>query len=235
MAKKKKKAKKAGNSKPRRPASRRASLPLRRVPWKDCCGSSPPLAENSAALWPSRRKLPTWPGRPRGRKNRRNWPGRPSACRPIRDAYVILANQAASRDQARQLLEEGVAAAQRVIGSKTFETATGRFWLDQRTRPYMRALLGLAQCLWESGQRAQAVEHYAEMLRLNPNDNQSCAEEDGSCAEEDCSFVEDDCSFVKEDASCAEEDFSLAEEDTACEKISRLLRKRTPLSRLPRR
>ena len=36
----------------------------------------------------------------------------------------------------------------------------------------MRARLGLAQCLWESGQRAQAVDHYAEMLRLNPNDNQ---------------------------------------------------------------
>jgi tetratricopeptide (TPR) repeat protein len=88
------------------------------------------------------------------------------------DAYVILANQAASRDQARRLLEEGVAAGQRAIGPTTFETSTGRFWLDQRTRPFMRAKLGLAQCLWESGQRAQAVEHYAEMLRLNPEDNQ---------------------------------------------------------------
>ncbi|MEI8373448.1 MAG: tetratricopeptide repeat protein [Planctomycetota bacterium] len=88
------------------------------------------------------------------------------------DAYAILANQATSRDQARQLLEEGMAAGQRAIGSKAFETSTGLFWLDQRTRPYMRARLGLAQCLWESGQRVQAVEHYAEMLRLNPNDNQ---------------------------------------------------------------
>ncbi len=88
------------------------------------------------------------------------------------DAYAILANQAASRDQARQLLEEGVAAGQRAIGSKIFETSTGHFWLNHQTRPYMRARLGLAQCLWESGQRTQAVEHYAEMLRLNPNDNQ---------------------------------------------------------------
>jgi tetratricopeptide (TPR) repeat protein len=88
------------------------------------------------------------------------------------DAYVLLANQATSRDQARQLLEAGVAAGQRAMGAKTFEASTGRFWLDLRTRPYMRARLGLAQCLWESGQRAQAVEHYAEMLRLNPNDNQ---------------------------------------------------------------
>jgi tetratricopeptide (TPR) repeat protein len=88
------------------------------------------------------------------------------------DAYVILANQEMSRDQARQLLEEGVAAGQRAIGLKAFEATTGRFWLDQRTRPYMRARLGLAQCLWESGERAEAVEHYAEMLRLNPSDNQ---------------------------------------------------------------
>jgi tetratricopeptide (TPR) repeat protein len=88
------------------------------------------------------------------------------------DAYVILANQAASRDQARQLLEEGVEAGRRAIGTKTFENVVGHFWLDQRTRPYMRARLGLAQCLWESGQRTQAVDHYAEMLRLNPADNQ---------------------------------------------------------------
>ena len=88
------------------------------------------------------------------------------------DAYVILANQATSRGQARQLLEEGVEAGRRAIGPRTFETATGRFWVDQRTRPYMRARLGLAQCLWESGQRDQAVEHYTDLLRLNPNDNQ---------------------------------------------------------------
>jgi tetratricopeptide (TPR) repeat protein len=88
------------------------------------------------------------------------------------DAYVILANQAASRDQARQLLEEGVAAGQRAIGPQTFEKTAGHFWLDQRTRPYMRARLGLAQCLWESGKRDQAVEHYSDMLRLNPGDNQ---------------------------------------------------------------
>ena len=88
------------------------------------------------------------------------------------DAYVILANQAESRQQARQLLEEGVAAGARVIGTKDFEAVAGHFWLDQRTRPYMRARLGLAQCLWESGERSEAAEHYAEMLRLNPNDNQ---------------------------------------------------------------
>ena len=88
------------------------------------------------------------------------------------DAYVILANQSPSRQQARELLEEGVAAGARAIGTQEFKSSTGHFWLDTRTRPYMRARLGLAQCLWESGQRSEAAGHYMEMLRLNPNDNQ---------------------------------------------------------------
>jgi tetratricopeptide (TPR) repeat protein len=36
----------------------------------------------------------------------------------------------------------------------------------------MRARLGLAQCLEQLGRIEEAVDHYQEMLRLNPNDNQ---------------------------------------------------------------
>ncbi len=36
----------------------------------------------------------------------------------------------------------------------------------------MRARLGLAQCLWMLGKRQEAIEHYTDMLRLNPGDNQ---------------------------------------------------------------
>ena len=36
----------------------------------------------------------------------------------------------------------------------------------------MRAKLGLAECLWATGRRDEAVAHLQEMLRLNPNDNQ---------------------------------------------------------------
>ena len=173
MAKKKKKAKKAGNPKPRRPAKSQGFAP-----------SAPASLEGLLRKFTSGRgKLRSplaiaqeiadlaWEA-PRPQEQAELARQALSVSPDCADAYVILANQAASRDQARQLLEEGVAAGQRAIGPKTFETAAGRFWLDQRTRPYMRARLGLAQCLWESGQRAQAAEHYAEMLRLNPNDNQ---------------------------------------------------------------
>jgi tetratricopeptide (TPR) repeat protein len=36
----------------------------------------------------------------------------------------------------------------------------------------MRARAGLAQALWTSGNRDEAIAHYREMLRLNPGDNQ---------------------------------------------------------------
>ena len=36
----------------------------------------------------------------------------------------------------------------------------------------MRARAGLAECLWELGERDTAIGHLQDMLRLNPNDNQ---------------------------------------------------------------
>lgn len=36
----------------------------------------------------------------------------------------------------------------------------------------MRARAGLAGCLWGIGKREEAIEHYQDMLRLNPSDNQ---------------------------------------------------------------
>jgi tetratricopeptide (TPR) repeat protein len=36
----------------------------------------------------------------------------------------------------------------------------------------MRAREGLAACLWNLDRREEALSHYREMLRLNPNDNQ---------------------------------------------------------------
>jgi len=60
----------------------------------------------------------------------------------------------------------------RSLGRETFEEDVGHFWGLLETRPYMRARAGLADCLWAAGRREEAVEHYWDMLRLNPNDNQ---------------------------------------------------------------
>ncbi|HEY8741700.1 MAG TPA: tetratricopeptide repeat protein [Chloroflexota bacterium] len=85
------------------------------------------------------------------------------------DAYVLLAEETA---QTLDLYAKGVAAGERALGAAAFIEGVGHFWGTVETRPYMRARLGLAQCLWATGQRAEAIAHYQELLRLNPGDNQ---------------------------------------------------------------
>lgn len=88
------------------------------------------------------------------------------------DAYVLLAEEAPALDEALEFYRKGVEVGERTLGRQAFESDAGHFWGILETRPYMRARAGLARCLWESGKRDEAVVHYRDMLRLNPNDNQ---------------------------------------------------------------
>jgi tetratricopeptide (TPR) repeat protein len=88
------------------------------------------------------------------------------------DAYVILAEAAPTPDEAALLYEQGVAAGERAIGLQVFSEGVGHFWGLTGTRPYMRARAGLARSLWESGRREAALDHWRDLLRLNPSDNQ---------------------------------------------------------------
>ncbi len=88
------------------------------------------------------------------------------------DAYVILAEQSGHAAEALDLYARGVAAGERALGPRMFAENAGRFWELVTTRPYMRARFGLAQCLEELGRRDEAIGHYRDLLRLNPNDNQ---------------------------------------------------------------
>ncbi|MDP9478510.1 MAG: hypothetical protein M3R38_22990 [Actinomycetota bacterium] len=89
------------------------------------------------------------------------------------DAYVLLAEETAKDpEEAKEHYEKGVQAGERALGEKAFEEDAGHFWGILETRPYMRARQGLALALWELGERGKAIEHYQQMLHLNPNDNQ---------------------------------------------------------------
>jgi len=90
------------------------------------------------------------------------------------DAYLLLSEAAATVEDALPLLVQAVEAAARLLGPKTFQEYAGHFWGGLETRPYMQARLELAQCLLELGRADEAIVHYAEMLDLNPNDNQGC-------------------------------------------------------------
>ena len=89
------------------------------------------------------------------------------------DAYVLLAEETArSLEEAMGLYEQGVKAGERALGAQAFKDYEGDFWGILETRPYMPARAGLAECLWMLGRREEAIAHYTDMLRLNPNDNQ---------------------------------------------------------------
>jgi tetratricopeptide (TPR) repeat protein len=88
------------------------------------------------------------------------------------DAYVILAEEEAkTKQQALDFYRKGTEAGQRALGPQ-FQKLEGKFWEVMETRPYMRARLGLAESLWDSGKREEALDHLRDMLRLNPSDNQ---------------------------------------------------------------
>ena len=93
-------------------------------------------------------------------------------CPDCADAYVALAERCSDVEKARDYHAQGVAAGERALGEKFFEEESGHFWSILQTRPYMRARFGLAECLEELGDLGEAVQHYRELLRLNPNDNQ---------------------------------------------------------------
>lgn len=88
------------------------------------------------------------------------------------DALVLLAENAATLSEAFELYGQGVRAAERSLGKDFLKEYAGYFWGTVETRPYMRARAGLADCLWRLGRREEAVEHYQQMLELNPGDNQ---------------------------------------------------------------
>lgn len=88
------------------------------------------------------------------------------------EAHVILAERCASLDDRLQHYRQGMDGAARSLGPKVFADMAGHFWGLASTRPYMRARFGVATTLAELGEVDEAIEHYQELLQLNPNDNQ---------------------------------------------------------------
>ena len=88
------------------------------------------------------------------------------------DAYNLLAAEAATTAEARDLYARGLEAGELALGPKGFKEYDGHFWGFLETRPYMRARGGLALALLKLGEEAAAVEHFRALLKLNPGDNQ---------------------------------------------------------------
>ena len=88
------------------------------------------------------------------------------------DAYSILGQyQEPGSAIQLELFMTALDAARNAIGAK-FESISGSFWERLETRPFMRAKLGLAKCLWARGEQAESLKHLREMMVLNPSDDQ---------------------------------------------------------------
>jgi tetratricopeptide (TPR) repeat protein len=91
-------------------------------------------------------------------------------------AHIAIAGHTRDPAAAVEKFRNAMAAAERALGPEIFEEDAGSFWGISSTRPYMEARKGLADVLMANGQIAEAAEHYGELLRLNPNDNQGVRE-----------------------------------------------------------
>jgi len=88
------------------------------------------------------------------------------------DAYVLVAEEARSIEEARDYYAKGVEAGELALGPRGSKRYAGHFWGFLETRPYMRARAGLAGTLLKLGDVDSALAHYRDMRKLNPNDNQ---------------------------------------------------------------
>ena len=88
-------------------------------------------------------------------------------------AYVILAEETArSLDDAKHLYEQGVRAGERALGMRVIRGNPDAFGSALGGESYLRARAGLARCLWSLGRHREAIGHCADILRLNPSDDQ---------------------------------------------------------------
>lgn len=88
------------------------------------------------------------------------------------DAYLLLAQEASSWEEALDLETKAVAAAERLLGNDP-QNRFPEFWGPAITRPYMRARFAMGYALWRMGKHAEARDQFRDLLRLNPNDNQA--------------------------------------------------------------
>ena len=95
-----------------------------------------------------------------------------SICPQCADAYNLLANETEDLKRQTTLYLQAVNAGRLALGEKFFEENKGHFWGLIETRPYMRALGGLQDCLWKERQHDNAIKICHDMLRLNEGDNQ---------------------------------------------------------------
>lgn len=68
-------------------------------------------------------------------------------------------------------LEHAATCGERRLGEEFFAEFMGDFWPMVEARPYMRTIKHLAEVLWQVGRRLDAIDHYENLLDLDPSDH----------------------------------------------------------------
>ncbi len=88
------------------------------------------------------------------------------------DALVIRAFlDSENSAQLIEALEHAAACGENHLGEDFFAEFMGDFWPMVEARPYLRSIKQLAEVLWNVGRRFDAVEHYWNLLDLDPEDH----------------------------------------------------------------
>jgi pentatricopeptide repeat protein len=88
------------------------------------------------------------------------------------EAYEYLGSLEPIFETAILYYKNGIGIAKRIYAKTHFKDGIGNFWMIHETRPFMRCMQALADCLRHMGRFHDAISIYEEMIRLNPNDNQ---------------------------------------------------------------
>ena len=70
-----------------------------------------------------------------------------------------------------EALEHAATCGEMRLGEDFFAEYMGDFWPLVEARPYMRTIKQLAEVLWTVGRRFDAIEHYVNLLDLDPEDH----------------------------------------------------------------
>lgn len=70
-----------------------------------------------------------------------------------------------------EALEHAATCGESRLGEEFFAEFMGDFWPLVEARPYMRAIKQLAEVLWAVGRRFDAIDHYVNLLDLDPEDH----------------------------------------------------------------
>jgi tetratricopeptide (TPR) repeat protein len=88
------------------------------------------------------------------------------------EAYLVVAYETETPEEAQEWLEKAVQAGERTLGKGFIEENEGYLWDRREARPYLRACDGLAENLEALGREEEALAQYTALLHLNEEDHQ---------------------------------------------------------------